>query len=116
ETCVVKQFTPEFSHNFLICIESIIFSFGQDFKAAANFCLANEPKTVVDTIWDCVESDVGNRLQHEVADFTEKVNPPHKHVPWVIVDGTHDPKVEDAILNDLLGYLCQQSKSNIPAC
>jgi interferon gamma-inducible protein 30 len=116
ETCVVRQFTPEFSHNFLICLEGNILSHGKDFKAASDACLTNQPQTVLDTIWNCVNSDVGNSFQHEVADFTEKVNPPHKYVPWIIVDGTHDAKVEDAIMNDMLGYLCQHSRLNIPAC
>ena len=114
ETCVVKNFPQSISHPFIICLEKYIHSFASDFTKATNYCLND--KTLSDYVWNCTNSDNGNRLQHEVADFTDNVNPPHKYVPWILVDGKHDPVVEDAIINDMLGYLCKLTNNRIKAC
>ena len=115
ETCVTKNFPKNQSHPFLICLEKYIRAFAANFPKATNYCLTNT--TINSTlVWNCVNSDMGNRLQNEVANFTESVNPRHNYVPWVIVDGVHDLYVEDAILNDMLGYLCSKTNNQIKAC
>jgi len=88
----------------------------KDFNATVNECLKNEDPQIGVTLWECVASDEGNQLQHEIADFTAGLNPPHNHVPWVIVDGKYDAQTEDSIINDMLGYLCERTDTPIAAC
>ena len=78
--------------------------------------MKNESPEISATLWECVSSQEGNQFQHDIAVFTEGVNPPHNHVPWVIVDGKYDPQLEDTIINDMLGYLCEQTDTPIEAC
>ena len=114
ETCAVKKFNSESAYAFLSCLETNIGYYSNNFTNAANYCLTNYPADKTN-LWNCVQSDEGNRLQHEVGLVTERLKPAHQYVPWIVVDGVHDANVEDAILNDLLGYLCQD-QTNIAAC
>ena len=42
-----------------------------------------------------------------IASNTDALNPKHNYVPWVVADGVHTDEINDAITDDLLGYVCQ---------
>ena len=56
----------------------------------------------------CVKSDIGNMYEHQMA---QKTSPEHKWVPWVVVDGYHDEKIESEIIESLINYLCGDDKT-----
>ena len=41
---------------------------------------------------------------------TDNLQPKHNYVPWVVVDGVHDPNVENEIRQDLFQYVCRKYK------
>ena len=48
-------------------------------------------------IQSCIDGPLGNQYQHEFAVQTENLNPPHKYVPWVVVNGVFNETVQDEI-------------------
>ena len=38
-------------------------------------------------IKNCSTTEMGNKLEHEMAVVTNNLNPPHKYVPWVTLNG-----------------------------
>lgn len=114
ETCAVNKFKKALQEQFLTCLESYISYYGNDFTKTANYCLTNYP-TDKTNLWNCVKSDEGNQLQHKVAQATNALQPAHQYVPWIVVDGVHDSDAENAILEDMLSYLCQNG-SDSQAC
>ena len=53
-------------------------------------------------IYGCMNSEEGNRYQHEMAQRTGE----HKYVPWIMVDGVHDEGKEAKILESLVEFIC----------
>jgi len=35
----------------------------------------------------CTKSPLGNQLEHEMALDTDKLVPPHRYVPWIVLNG-----------------------------
>jgi interferon gamma-inducible protein 30 len=58
----------------------------------------------------CRKSQLGNQLQHINAVRTENLQPPHKYVPWVTLNGEHTEEMEDEALSDLVKLLCKTYK------
>ncbi len=53
---------------------------------------------------------MGNQLQHANAVRTENLQPPHKYVPWVTVNGEHTEQMEDEAVSDLVKLICKTYK------
>ena len=51
---------------------------------------------------------MGNYYQHQMAQKTD-IN--HKWVPWIVVNGVHDEKVENDIIASLIDYLCGDDRT-----
>lgn len=51
---------------------------------------------------ECVNSKAGNLYEHEMAQKTPKE---HNYVPWITVDGVHDVKKENQILDSLIDFV-----------
>ena len=107
ETCAIKVMGRINSYKEIICIESYIEEFEFDFDKTLEYCLEND-KDVLKEIKECVNSDMGNYYQHQMAQKTD-IN--HKWVPWIIVDGIHDIEAENQIIESLTDYLCGEDKS-----
>ena len=82
------------------CIEENIKTFNLDFDETLKNCVSDQ--SVLDEIMNCVQSDIGNKYQHEMALKTGA----HLGVPWIVIDGVHDDAVDELVFEDIIGYLC----------
>lgn len=76
-----------------------------DIKTAAAKC-AKQFKIPMDQITACISSPYGNSLEHSMAVVTDALNPPHKYVPWVTVNGVHTEDIEQQALDNLVKLIC----------
>ena len=106
ETCIIQNIGRVSSYEKIICIESNIARLGRDFDATLEYCFENDAQNLAD-IKECVTSDMGNYYEHQMAQKTAD----HQWVPWVVVDGVHDPVAEEQIIKSLIDYLCGDDKS-----
>ena len=108
ETCAIQIMGRVKSYGTILCIESNIQKFGLDFDTTLEYCLTNEGSTVLKEIKECVNSDLGNYYEHQMA---QKTSSDHKYVPWVVVNGVHDVDAENQIIESLVDYLCGDDKT-----
>lgn len=100
ETCMIHVMGRVNSYKPIICINANILLFDKNFDKTLDVCVAEAEVNA--QIKECVKSDLGNLLQHEMAQRTPK----HTYVPWITVDGVHDVDVENKILSNMVEYLC----------
>lgn len=60
-------------------------------------------------ISDCYNTELGKKLELEYAAETDNLQPPHKYVPWVVVDG--QPLYED--YENFINYICEAYKGPV---
>lgn len=66
-----------------------------------------------DVITNCYESGNGEKLVLQYAEQTNSLQPPHRYVPWVVVNG--QPLYED--YEDVEAYICKAYEGELPnAC
>ena len=106
ETCLIQNLGRVDANKKIICIESEIDNFEDDFDKTLEYCLDNDADQIKE-INDCVNSDMGNVYQHQMAQKTLD----HDYVPWVLVDGVHDTIAEETIIESLIDYVCGDDKS-----
>ena len=58
-----------------------------------------------DDIVQCIEKGESNILMHENAQRTGALNPRHKYVPWIVVNGKHTEKIQSEAQEDLMGVI-----------
>jgi len=63
----------------------------------------------------CAKGPEGNTLMHTMANKTESLEPTHKYVPWVVVQGNHTEELEQKALDDLVGLVCEMYQGKKPA-
>ncbi|PAA55954.1 hypothetical protein BOX15_Mlig011395g1 [Macrostomum lignano] len=109
ETCAIKLLgRPTLWLPYLHCIEGQLANGSRDIMQVAKDCAENaQPRINFDDISRCSLSDQGNQWQHEMALRTEALNPPHKYVPWVTVNGVHTVNIQYEVENDLLNLVCK---------
>ncbi|KAJ8383324.1 hypothetical protein AAFF_G00221840 [Aldrovandia affinis] len=112
ETCVLNL-AASTAYQIIYCMES---SF--DVLKAAQLCVElNAPSIKWESIMDCVKGDQGNKLMHENAQKTEALNPPHKYVPWVTINGEHTDDLQNKAMSSLFNLVCSLFKGPKPvAC
>ena len=49
----------------------------------------------------------GEKLMHEYAVKTGSLDPPHKYVPWIVINGEHTEELEQEAFDDLVGLVCK---------
>ena len=76
-------------------------------KLAAIKCAKKFPQISYNMLLACTTSKQGNDLQHQNALKTGALDPPHKYVPWIVLNGQHTDDIEQRALNDLVGLVCQ---------
>lgn len=77
-----------------------------DIRTAASKC-SKQFNITIDPINKCMTSRFGNNLQHQNAVETEQLNPPHKYVPWVTLNGVHTEDIQQKAQDDLVGLICE---------
>jgi len=111
ETCAIaivkdiKVYLP-----FIHCMEA---SKGE-IKSAAEKCSKSFP-VPLDQIMNCSTSKQGNDLEHEMAVKTDSLNPPHRYVPYVTINGVHTEALENAAEKDLVKLVCDTYKGTKPS-
>lgn len=114
ETCAInitKDINVYFP--FIHCMEN---STSERPEEAAEKC-SQHFKVDYDAITKCANSDMGNQLEHQMALKTMALNPPHKYVPWVTINGVHTEEMEKKVEDDLVKLLCDMyTGDKPPAC
>ncbi|KAK3087901.1 hypothetical protein FSP39_012291 [Pinctada imbricata] len=109
ETCAIhlmKNISSYFP--FISCIENDQFAEPQD---SAEKC-AKKLGVDFKSIKECANSDLGNKLEHEMAVRTDALSPPHKYVPWVTLNGVHTEDIEQQAEKDLVKLICGAYKGS----
>ncbi|XP_022333354.2 gamma-interferon-inducible lysosomal thiol reductase-like [Crassostrea virginica] len=109
ETCAIhllKNISIYFP--FISCIEHDQFGTPQ---YSAQKC-AKQLGIDLKPIMDCSTSSLGNSLEHQMAQQTDALNPPHKYVPWVTLNGVHTEEIEKKAESDLTALICDTYKGS----
>uniref|UniRef100_A0A1J3F8F9 Gamma-interferon-inducible lysosomal thiol reductase n=1 Tax=Noccaea caerulescens TaxID=107243 RepID=A0A1J3F8F9_NOCCA len=105
EACAIDAW-PKLSDHFpfIYCVESLVTEHKYDEWETCYEKLNLNSKPVT----DCLSSGHGNKLELQYAAETSALQPPHKYVPWVVVDG--QPLYED--YENFISYICKAYKGN----
>lgn len=66
-------------------------------------------------IEECQKSELGNKLEHDMATKTNALSPQHQYVPWVTLNGVHTEKIQDRAQGNLLKLLCETYTGKKPS-
>ena len=112
EACALNVTGKQNGLAFAVCVEENLENYGEDFTQTGTYC-AGVVGANFNDINSCMQSDLGNKVQHDIAVQTENLQPSHQYVPWVVVNGAHDTNVENQVMNDMLSYICQNYKGTV---
>ncbi|KAF5176074.1 Gamma-interferon-inducible lysosomal thiol reductase [Thalictrum thalictroides] len=105
EACVLHVW-PDLKkqYSFIYCVERLVY---EHKPTEWESCFA---KTGFDSkpIEDCYKSGLGKQLDLQYAKVTNNLQPPHKYVPWVTVNG--QPLYDD--YENFITYVCKAYKGN----
>lgn len=114
ETCALKLY-DKYSQAlpFIICLESN----SSDWTTQGKKC-ASQLGLDWNAISSCSTSQTGVNYEVEMAVATEKLNPAHTYVPWIVVNGVHSQSIENSIQTNMVRYVCSIYKGTekIAAC
>ncbi|AES69589.1 putative gamma interferon inducible lysosomal thiol reductase GILT [Medicago truncatula] len=100
EACAIDIWPQLEKHfSFIYCVEDLAYQ-GKRTEWESCFEKLGLDSKLVN---DCYRSERGNELELKYADETNALQPPHKYVPWVVVDG--EPLYED--YENFLTYICK---------
>jgi interferon gamma-inducible protein 30 len=105
EGCAIATW-PDVNEHFpyIYCVENLIYQ-GDYSKWETCFDkLGLDPKP----IYDCYENGKGHEIQLGFAAVTNALQPPHKYVPWVTVDG--QPLYDD--YHEFITFICKAYKGS----
>lgn len=111
EACAIDAW-PELNEHFpfIYCVESLMVE-GKHTEWKSCFeKLGLDPKPIL----DCYDSEYGKKLELAYAAETAALEPPHRYVPWVVVNG--QPLYED--YTNFISYICKGYKGTrvLEAC
>lgn len=103
EACAIHAWPKLEDHfPFVYCVEKLVYERKYPEWESCFEELGLDPKLVS----ECYTGGYGNELELEYAAETNALQPPHKYVPWVVVDG--QPLYED--YEDFITYICKAYK------
>lgn len=103
-TCVIHNNPKTDDHlPFVLCMEG---NNVDDIQTSAKKC-GLKYNVSIDEMEKCMYSRLGNDLQHKMAERTSNLNPPHKYVPWITVNGQHTEEIQKQAEKDLADLICR---------
>ncbi|KAK4342690.1 hypothetical protein RND71_038506 [Anisodus tanguticus] len=111
EACAIKVWSNLETHiKFINCVERLHLE-NRHSSWQSCFAATGLSQTPIE---NCYNNGLGYRLEQAYADETAKLNPPHRFVPWVLVN--NQPLQED--YQNFIAYICRAYRGhNIPqAC
>ncbi|ERN08998.1 hypothetical protein AMTR_s00153p00064140 [Amborella trichopoda] len=110
EACVIDVWPNVGDHfSFIYCIESLVV----DHKYSDWESCFTKAASGFQRVAECYNTGYGKKLELQYAAETNALQPPHKYVPWVVVDG--QPLYED--YQNVANYVCKAYKGSLPpAC
>jgi len=112
EVCIMQQLNWD-SDMYLPVISCMEAS--DDPVSSAKGCLAALSSVSYDVVKKCAAGPEGNKLEHAMGAKTESLSPPHKYVPWVVVNGEHTDELQEKAQRDLVGLVCSMYQGKKPA-
>lgn len=66
----------------------------------------------------CATGKEGNDIMYEMSQLTDKLNPSHTYVPWIVVNDKHSSSSENAVISNMVRYVCSiyAGTEKIDAC
>lgn len=107
EACAITVW-PDLTENFkfIFCVENLVFK--RKYKEWES-CF-QELGLNSEAVFDCYYSGKGKKLELKYAAQTDALEPPHKYVPWVVVNG--QPLYED--YENFEAYVCNAYEGDSP--
>ena len=117
QNCAMNQTNLKTGVDFILCFEENIEAFDKDVDKTGQHC-SDQLNLDFVSLKNCMTSDLGNKVQHEVAVKTETLDPPKSYVPWIVVNGEHNVDAENQIFENMVGFICKNYKGDakIDAC
>ncbi|RCV45246.1 hypothetical protein SETIT_9G438700v2 [Setaria italica] len=107
EACAIDTWPDLDVHfRFIYCVEDLVMKRQYKKWDSCFQKLGLDPKPVT----DCYKSEQGHKLELKYANQTNALVPPHRYVPWVVVDG--QPLLED--YENFEVYICKAYKGSNP--
>ncbi|KAK7301645.1 hypothetical protein RJT34_12515 [Clitoria ternatea] len=105
EACAIDIW-PELSKHFsfISCVENLVYQHKYQEWESCFEKLGLDPEPIN----QCYTSEHGKELELQYAAETDALQPPHKYVPWVVVNG--EPLYED--YENFLSYICEAYKGS----
>ncbi|XP_054837650.1 gamma-interferon-inducible lysosomal thiol reductase [Eublepharis macularius] len=95
----------------IFCMES-----GSDVTANLPLCLKiYAPEVSLANITACVNGDLGNQLMHQNAQRTTALKPPHRYVPWIVINGKHTESLQSLAMEALFRLVCNLYQGELPS-
>jgi interferon gamma-inducible protein 30 len=123
EACALAKIEdPLVAFQYIDCIECSDESRDpqQDYYQVAITCckLAKLSDDTIRAMEGCATGTEGIQLEHEAAEKTDGLDPPHEFGPYVVVNGVHKDETQNAISDSLFDYVCGAylGPNKSPAC
>ncbi|KAL6902306.1 hypothetical protein ACP4OV_005182 [Aristida adscensionis] len=107
EACAIDAWPDLDTHfRFIYCVEDLVVKRQYREWESCFEKLGLDPKPVT----GCYKSEHGHKLELKYANQTDALEPPHRYVPWVVVDGK--PLLDD--YENFEAYVCKAYKGSPP--
>eukprot|EP01134_Creolimax_fragrantissima_P003619 CFRG3619T1 len=104
----VQQWFP-----YILCLEKLRPTDpGSAESECEDFLFVTQSK--IKALHDCVSGDLGKSIIHKNAERTANLDPPHKYVPWIVINGQHNEAIQTAAQHDLAGFVCEMYTGTKP--